>query len=136
MKRDRHLRGLSDKHHHALVLAHRLSTHDATADDLQRLGTQFDLELEPHFALEEEMLFAELRRLGEGALVDRALNDHAFLREHVSAARGGDPIAVRAFANRLQEHVRFEERELLPRCESLFTREALERIEQRAPRET
>jgi hypothetical protein len=139
MERDRHLRGLSDTHHHELVLAHRLSTNDpstpAGVASVQRLGVQFDEEIQPHLALEESILFVELRRLGEGAMVDRALADHTFLREHVSAARAGDPIAVSAFAKRLGEHVRFEERELLPRCEALFSMEVLEDIERRAPRD-
>jgi Hemerythrin HHE cation binding domain len=139
MKRDLRLRGLSDKHHHALVLAHRLSLQDpstpASADDVRALAMQFDLEIEPHLLLDEEVLLVELRRLGEDAMVDRALADHLFLREQISAARAGDPTAVRAFAKRLVDLVRFEERELLPRCEALLGEDVLEDIARRAPRE-
>jgi hemerythrin-like domain-containing protein len=131
MKRNSHLQALSDDHHTALVLARRIglaAKQDPERDALTRawdeLRRRFARELEPHFRVEEERLFAQLESTGEDALIERARADHARLRELVRTEP--DPVVAAQFADLLHRHVRFEERELFPRAESLLPLPALE----------
>lgn len=135
MKRDHRLRGLSSEHHHALVLARRVSRHAAewTAGAGEALRERFAAELAPHFAVEEDILLPALRAAGAGELVDRTLADHAALRGLCQRAADGDGESAAAFASRLTAHVRFEERELFPACERLLPAAVLERVGERAP---
>lgn len=131
MKRHPHLQALSDDHHRALVLARRIRlaaepdperealTH--TWGELRRL---FARELEPHFRVEEDWLFPQLEATGEHALVERARADHTRLRALVHTA--SDPVVATQFAELLHRHVRFEERQLFPRAESLLPLPVLE----------
>lgn len=136
MKRDPRLSGLSSEHHQALVLARSLTGGDTpwTREDGVSLGLRFDTELEPHFKVEEELLLPALLRAGASQLVDRTMQDHAFLRERMTTARAGDRSSARAFGERLHEHVRFEERELFPACEALLPGHVLDEVARRAPK--
>ncbi|MCC7538605.1 MAG: hemerythrin domain-containing protein [Deltaproteobacteria bacterium] len=135
MKRDPRFHGLSTDHHHALVLARSLCDGRApwTADGGARLGRRFDSEIEPHFRIEEDVLLPALRSLGRESLVVRVLTDHGALRAAIEAARAGDESAARAFAQRLIEHVRFEERELFSACEESLPDDVLDELGRRAP---
>lgn len=135
MQRDARLHGLSSDHHQALVLARRLEQARAwTREDGARLSERFDAELEPHFRVEEELLVPALRDAGLAGLAERTLEDHAFLRASVAAARDGDGEAARAFAERLREHVRFEERELFVACERSLPPSVLDAVAHAAPK--
>lgn len=137
MKRDPRLRGLSSEHHQALVLARSLQRSSTwTPDDGAKLSRRFEAELEPHFRVEEEVLLPALRRAGAGVVADTIEADHAFLRANVAAARAGDAQAAQALGERLQAHVRFEERELLPACEELLPDQVLDDVARRVPKET
>lgn len=122
MKRDARLRRLSTEHHHALVLARELSRHatagTSDAPVVRDLRARFERELQPHFRVEEQLLLPALRALGEDALAARVEADHSALRAHLAAAERGEPGHLASFAERLTEHVRFEERELFPSCEA------------------
>jgi len=130
VKRHPHLQPLSDDHHGALVLARRIGSaarasaeRGALARAWGDLQSRFALELEPHFRVEEERIFPQLEAAGEAALVERARADHAGLRE--LARSEPDSAAATRFAELLHRHVRFEERELFPRAESLLPLAAL-----------
>ena len=133
MKRDARLRRLSGEHHHALVLARELSRHVASgaadAPVVRDLRGRFDRELEPHFRVEETILLPALRALGDHALAARIEADHSALRAHLAAAERGDAGQLGLFAERLVEHVRFEERELFPRCEALLPDAVLDAVD-------
>lgn len=135
MKRDRRLQGLSSEHHQALVLARSLeglvSSGDPDAEAARALAARFDAELAPHFQIEETLLLPALRAAGETALVARTEADHAFLRAQAAAAALGHGEGLGAFAERLREHVRFEERELFPRCEELVPGALLDEVARR-----
>lgn len=137
MKRDPRLRGLSSEHHRALVLARTLArrVEEATVDAplARELRVRFDREFEAHFRVEEEVLLPALRAAGEAALVERVERDHADLRACVDAAARGELDQVAMFAGRLAEHVRFEERELFPRCEETLPSAVLDEVRRRAP---
>lgn len=135
MKRHPRLHGLSSQHHHGLVLARevtgRVDAGTADAAFAREVSARFDREVEPHFAVEEEVLVAALRAARELALVGRTEADHAFLRAQVAAARDGRPEGLGAFAERLVDHIRFEERELFPRCEEILPAAVLEEADRR-----
>jgi hypothetical protein len=113
VKRSDALRPLSDDHHRALVLARRAKR--ALAKTWPDVVAFFASDLEPHFQTEERWLFPLLDAAGELGLAERARADHARLRALVRAAA---PSAE--FATALEEHVRFEERELFPVAERLL----------------
>ncbi len=125
MKRHPLLRPLSDEHHRALVIARRTRRAAEARRDSKSLAKiwldvkeRFAAELEPHFRVEEAWLFPALEAAGESAPVARARADHARLRELARAEP--DAATALAFAELLQSHVRFEERELFPRAERLL----------------
>lgn len=128
--------GLSSEHHHALVLARTVTTliAEGRADEAARqLVERFECELEPHFSLEEDLLLPALREVGEVALVERTEADHALLRAEAGAAKAGRTGNLVAFAERLTDHVRFEERELFPRCEATLPAAVLDAVGRRSP---
>jgi len=67
--------------------------------------------LAPHFALEERVLLPALVRAGRADLAARTIDEHTDLRVALAS-----PLR---FAELLEAHVRFEERELFPACEEL-----------------
>jgi hemerythrin-like domain-containing protein len=114
VKRSPGLRALSSEHHTALVLARRAAlaaTGDAWADSWNDVAQRFIVEVEPHFRLEEEQLLPALTQTGEKRLVEHTLAEHAQLRALIYDWPH-DAETLRAFAELLQAHVRFEEREL------------------------
>jgi hypothetical protein len=135
-KRTRELRPLSSEHEQALLIAfqlrHGLSGHGDSAGapkdlpGLVALARRYDeTVLSAHTRAEEELLVghvpeADLRRLK---------SEHEELRRLVEQARSGRPPEGRAalvrFADLLERHVRWEERELFPALEQALTAEAL-----------
>ncbi|MCL2344980.1 MAG: hemerythrin domain-containing protein [Desulfobulbus sp.] len=115
MKRSAALRQLSREHHTALSLALRIAKaagQEAQNALLADIPALFRNELEPHFQVEEHMLLPPLAQLGETALVERTLAEHAQLRALAAAIEAGEVSALTPFGALLQTHVRFEEREL------------------------
>ena len=138
MQRDPRLQGLSTDHHRALVLARDILARPADgSQDVElaaRVAAEFARDLEPHFAVEEELLLPAVRGLGEHGLAEDVLADHAFLRSHASAIANGLTAGLEAFAGRLIQHVRFEENELFPLCEQRLPSLTLDKVAQRRPK--
>lgn len=112
------LQGLSRDHHHALVLARNLRKAEVP------IGEVLDgwrSHVVPHFAVEERELLP-LCHGGDAELVAHAetiRTDHAALRsmvEHLSATSSASEAT--ALADRLESHVRFEERVWFPALEA------------------
>jgi len=136
LKRARELRPLSSEHHQALLVAFQLKK--AIAGHAESAGAPRDLDgllalarryedsvFRAHTAAEEELLGRylspeDLRRL-EG--------EHAQMRRFLADARIAPPPerrqALLGFADLLERHVRWEERELFPRFEREAGEEAL-----------
>ena len=114
MKRSSGLRALSSEHHTALTLARRAAL-AAESDNVTNAWSDvehsFETELEIHFRQEERLLLPALADAGETVLVQRTLAEHAQLRALVYG-QARDAETLRSFAELLQAHVRFEEREL------------------------
>ncbi|WP_242337639.1 MULTISPECIES: hemerythrin domain-containing protein [Anaeromyxobacter] len=158
MKRSRALKPLSSEHHQALLISFQLKQglagHAESAGapkdlpGLVALARRFEEQiLRPHCRAEEELIG---QHLTEGDL-RRLRGEHAELQRLLDAARGARPGEQRAelsaFADLLERHVRWEERDLFPYAElhvdeaalatiggELEKRLVLARSEARAPR--
>lgn len=135
-KRSRELKPLSSEHHQALLVAFQVrkavAGHAETAgaprdlDGLLALARRFeDTVLTAHTSAEEDLLGRHLSPADLRRLQDEHRRLHALLRE----ARAGETSLRRAplaaFAELLEQHVRWEERELFPRCEAAIAAEDL-----------
>jgi hemerythrin-like domain-containing protein len=121
VKRHPALHPLSDDHHRALVLARRLRRSDfpdeAAIEALAReVRRAFESDLEPHFRVEETHLLPALEAAGSADLVRRTRVDHSRLRALVGGPWSRD--TAREIGERLERHVRFEERVLFPEAEA------------------
>lgn len=136
MKRSRQLKPLSSEHQHALLVAFQLKKGLAGHSDsagapsdlpgLQALAQRFEEKiLRAHARAEEELLG---RWLVEGDMA-RLRTEHAELSRLVQAGRTARPAELRgqlaAFADLLERHVRWEERELFPYAEDHVDEESL-----------
>lgn len=123
MKRLDCLGDLSREHHTALSLALRACRAAAGGDNevaamAAKVRERFAAELEPHFREEERWLLPALAEMGQQALVERTLADHAELARLVEELAVPSAETLQAFADGLTAHVRFEERELFPAAEA------------------
>lgn len=127
MRRIPELRDLSEDHHHGLVLARRARTAARAADNAEAawadIRARFEVEIEPHFQIEDDLIGPPLRHLGEVDLANRLATDHAALRDCVTD--GGN---LERFAALLESHIRFEERQLFEVVQDRFPQEALRAI--------
>lgn len=137
MKRDPRLIELSRDHYRALVLAAALRKSGLNATQAARaradLVAQFPADIEPHFRVEEETLLAALKTLDGDApmLLARAESDHAALRAGAARAARGEPVDLKAYGDRLHDHVRFEERELFQFCQEKLPSGVLDEVAKR-----
>ena len=135
-KRSPELRPLSSEHHQALLVAFQLKKGLAGHGDsagapkdvpgLLALARRYqDAVLTPHTKAEEELLGRHL----PPADMKRLVFEHAEMVRLLEAARQARPGDVRqllsAFADLLERHVRWEERELFPACEEALDDKAL-----------
>ena len=143
MKRAAGLRRLSEDHHHGLVHARRLRRAASSAEGSDQLGAArgflefWRAETSGHFREEEEVLLPVYARYG-GDLgrepIRKMHAQHAWLRGLVM--RLGDevgagtvrPGTLREIGERLDEHIRLEERELFPMVEESLPAEALDEV--------
>jgi len=136
MKRSRELKPLSAEHHQALLVAFQLKKslegHPEAAGapkdlpGLLSLARRFEEKVfRAHAGAEEELLGAHLTE----ADLKRLKAEHAELGRLVELAHRSPPADQRAslgaFAELLERHVRWEERELFPYAEEHLAGEAL-----------
>jgi len=135
MKRRVELHGLSDDHHTALVLAHRCTRTTAKSQTLPvaevwaQVQEMVDGLLEPHFEIEERYLLPAMEELGEQAMVGRLRAEHARLRAAL-ASEAPTPQAVTAFGELLEQHIRYEEREVFEAVQGRLPQQTLDAIEE------
>ncbi len=141
MKRNPNLRKLSDDHHSGLVQARRLKRAAAGEEDAPETVRAFlrfwaeDTRL--HFREEEEVLLAVFARHGGdpgSEPVREMVADHARIRglvmklDEESGVGEVDPATLQEIGDRLEAHIRLEERRVFPLVEEALTDEALEEI--------
>ena len=101
------------------------------------IAQQFEAEIQVHFAAEEQILFPAARAFGElNPLVEELLTDHQWLRACFARAeaRQSSQDELLAFARRLSEHVRKEERQLFERLQELMPQAELATLGQQLDR--
>ena len=132
MKRSAALAPLSRDHQHALDAALRLrrAEEDTRAAALTYFADFFAREGRRHFEIEEELILPALPDEGDwGDACARVKADHAAIR----AAADADELdldATRALGERLNDHVRFEERTQFPMLEEHLDEATLTRLGQ------
>lgn len=135
MKRHAALARLSREHHLALALSKRAKsilgeTNKAPLRLAFEMAKSFDQDIEPHFRIEERILLPALEKQGQLTLAARTFNEHNALRELASRLMIGETGEIQVFGALLEQHVRFEERELFPLIEATLTQAMLEEIQQ------
>jgi hemerythrin-like domain-containing protein len=137
-RRSRELKPLSSEHEQALLVAYQLKKGLAGHGDsagapkdlpgLVALARRYeDLVLGTHTRAEEELLAGVV----SDADAHRLQTEHADLRKLLAAAKSGRPDArasLAQFADLLERHVRWEEKELFPSVEEVVNAEALATI--------
>ena len=140
MKRDPALTPLSHDHHQALHQALKLKRADESnvREALRGMVEFFEGHGSLHFRAEEEVLLPAYVRHGGADPADdaivRVLTDHVWIRARVAALRdAADPPVddVRELGERLDAHVRHEERVLFPAIEAALSADQLEALDLR-----
>jgi hemerythrin-like domain-containing protein len=139
MKRSRALRPLSSEHHQALLVSFQmkkaLEGHPEAAGaprdlpGLVSLARRFDGQVfGPHAAAEEALLGDHLTGPDRVRLAAEHVELKALVEHARTAAPGQQRAALAAFADLLERHVRWEERELFPYAEAHLDAAALASI--------
>lgn len=138
MNRELRLQGLSSDHHHSLILVNHIRqalAHGGSELELcAHVAAHYEKDLEPHFRVEEQLLLPELSNDSVRDLASRTLAEHRLLRSQIAASMSGQLDALRALADTLEAHVRFEERELYPACQVAVPEQVLDEVARRVPK--
>ena len=130
MKRSPALVPLGHDHHRALEAALRLrrATAETLAEDLSYFREFWAGHAQrQHFEIEEELLLPAITGDEEwDAMANRVRREHEQIREWAETAAGVDD--AHALGELLNDHVRFEERELFEFLESRLTQAELDRL--------
>ena len=134
MKRDKNLINLSSEHHDGLVIALRIKKALEKPNNYQ-VVINYVLHLwdslKNHFNQEEENFLQSKNIDKENEFIKRMLNEHERFEELVNRlSSDNDTVkeALTEFAELLNDHIRFEERELFPYVEQSLTEDELEQI--------
>jgi hemerythrin-like domain-containing protein len=135
MKRSEALKVLSHQHHQGLFAALQLrrAGPETAAQARQAFLDFFEREGASHFRAEEELLLPAYARhtAYDKPEIVRVLTDHVDLRrrgQDLEANAHPDPSALRELGERLEAHIRFEERELFPMIESVLPDDELAQL--------
>jgi hemerythrin-like domain-containing protein len=127
LKRNASLRQLSRDHHSGLLLCWKIRTGLDKNVEPERIKKYcdnfFSTHLEPHFLLEEQVLYP---LLGSEAVIKRALSEHDHLRHLFKNGEG--VAALKEISLKLNEHIRFEERDIFKLLQELVPEEQLAEI--------
>jgi hemerythrin-like domain-containing protein len=132
VNRNEHIRKLSREHHFSLLfcwkIRHGLKMGVAIERICKYVQYFWQHHLQPHFQEEEKILFAPIK----DKEVQRAITEHKYIRQLIEALGGYSKIdeqkSLTKIADAVEEHVRYEERELFPHLERKLRREQLENI--------
>ena len=131
MQRSEALAPLSRDHHQALETALRLrrATDETVDAALARLNAFWVGVGRRHFEIEEELLLPVLSDERWTAMAERVRAEHADIRARAAALEHEPAVeAARELGERLNAHVRFEERELFAHLEAALDATELERL--------
>ncbi len=134
IRRSEHIIQLSREHHFSLLFCWKIRQglqKQIAADRIINYVKYFwGLHVIPHFSEEEQIVFPHL----QDDMVTRAINEHTELRQayqHLMEHPGENPVAqLSNIADKMDNHIRYEERELFPHLEKNLSPETLETIGQ------
>lgn len=132
IKRHQALVSFSKDHHFGLLLVWKIRQGLAKAVSNERISNYvlffFTEDLEKHFKEEEQLLFSELP--ADDTLRKRAEAEHQAINNLVAAvtANKDDANLLNQFAHALEQHIRFEERELFNHLQKNIEAEKLATI--------
>ncbi|GEO12166.1 hemerythrin domain-containing protein [Segetibacter aerophilus] len=133
IKRSQNLVPLSKDHHEGLLVVWKIRQGVRNAVAGKRIADfvlhAFTTHLAPHFREEEELLFSKVDSADE--LCVKALEQHAAIKQMVSelpVESEGLINKLEAFANLLEEHIRFEERTLFFHLENQLPSKTMDAI--------
>jgi hypothetical protein len=134
MLRDPSLHPLSHQHQHGLalcVIIRRTLDRDESAETRRELAGKvkaaWEIELEPHFSVEEQALFPAVKgRIDEPQLVDQLVREHREIETLIQDLLAfPETLRLRAFAKLLNDHIRTEERRLFEQIQEHLNEEEL-----------
>lgn len=140
VKRSPYIIKLSRDHHASLLFCWKLRQGLKLGIDGERMQPYVAYfakdHMTPHFAEEEDILFPAA---AQDPLVLQAMDEHRMINQlvdQIGAATGSQlPDLLHDIANRVDEHVRFEERVLFPHLEKIVPEDALKRISEQLDHE-
>ena len=134
MLRDPSLHPLSHQHQHGLALCViiRRALQEGASEETRRdlaakVKAAWEVELEPHFSVEEQILFPAVKgRIDEPQLVDRLIEEHRELESRIrDLLAEPEELRLRGFAALLNDHIRAEERRLFQQIQEHLNPEEL-----------
>jgi len=135
MKRHQQLQPLSREHHNGLLASLLLKkgiAKDADVNTMTAFIADFwRNDLAVHFEKEETVLLPALRHTLFGEYLNRRLlEEHELLRSYIHDLQGKEPTVslINAFAELLEQHIRFEERIFFPEAEKKLSEEQLKQL--------
>jgi len=135
IKRHPAMVSFSKDHHFGLLLVWKIRQGLKKSIEAGRIGNYvlyfFSEDLLKHFADEEKLLFSRLR--ADNLLRIQAEEDHAVIYQLIKDIRNQteDTGLLTQLADRLEKHIRFEERELFNHLQSVIGADELALIEKR-----
>ena len=138
IKRSKELAPLSREHHDGLLFVWKIKqglANGTSAETLSEYTKWFwTNHIKPHFKDEEEVLVKFLA--ADNTLVKRMLKEHAEIRDYIIALdKEPDFTSLKQLAELINDHIRFEERQLFAYAEENLTQEQLEEIYKDLPQE-
>ncbi|WP_017730909.1 hemerythrin domain-containing protein [Nafulsella turpanensis] len=137
IKRSPALVEFSKDHHFGLLLVWKIRQGQRAGIPPVRIAQYvtyfYEQDLQHHFADEEKFLFPTLHE--HNSLRQRAEREHAEIRGLVSSIRHFpfDPEWLKSFAELLEAHIRFEERELFNQLQTLMSEAELLKLLKEVP---
>jgi len=137
IKRHQAIVSFSKDHHFGLLLVWKIRQGLNNAISTERISNYvlffFKNDLEKHFREEEDLLFCNLP--GDDILRKRAETDHRAINKLVSeiGKNKNNAILLNQLADKLEEHIRFEERELFNHLQNNIKADELSEIAKRLP---
>lgn len=136
IKRSKELAPLSREHHDGLIFVWKIKQGLSNGTSLATLCSYtrwfWSNHMKPHFKDEEKVLVKYLP--ADNPLVSRMFNEHAHLRDLIiSLDKDPDPHSLQSLAEYINNHIRFEERELFAYAEQTLTPEQLNEIYNELP---
>ena len=125
IKRNENILKLSKENHFSLLFCWKIRAGLKLNVETGRIKNYvqyfWQMHMQPHFNEEETILFVPV----EDAFVQKAINEHADIKQQVNAIITSthiQPLQLKVLADTIDNHVRYEERELFPHLEKVLTK--------------